>query len=246
MKKKMIYNSIALSILLLGSIHTGYRAYADELPQETPETDVVVVSPIDLPVTTTLPADPETPEPIQPIEDTTAPQPALPGEASPEIVVVTPVDTPISPVPEDTKPAQPTLPVVKEELKDKEIEEVNKDSQLVPSPAPAEELQLAPQPVTLPSLESPLVTQTGHQVVSTENSQVLILTNQGEVETVTLETIGAIKQSDGTVAVKDNMGKLHVLPATGDGDQVWLSIVGFLTVLVGVFLKVTHLRRLPR
>ena len=61
---------------------------------------------------------------------------------------------------------------------------------------------------------------------------------QGTDGTVSLKEaaeIGAVKQTDGTVALKDDKGELKVLPKTGMAASLGMSFMGVLT-LVGVGL----------
>lgn len=55
--------------------------------------------------------------------------------------------------------------------------------------------------------------------------------------TVTLKEaaeIGAVKQADGTVALKDDKGDLKVLPSTGEVSSVFGIIGGFLLSVLGL------------
>ena len=83
--------------------------------------------------------------------------------------------------------------------------------------------------------QQPIVTNTGHTVVGTKEGQVYIQNPDGAVELKNASEIGAVKQQDGTVALKDEKGELKVLPKTGTVASLALSLIGVL-MLAGVAL----------
>lgn len=89
----------------------------------------------------------------------------------------------------------------------------------------------AAKPVTRPEFITPVVTDKGHTIVGTQGGDVIIQTPEGSTEVKKAENIGAVRQSDGTVAVKTQSGKLEVLPATGEGDTIYMVVMGFFFAL---------------
>ena len=83
--------------------------------------------------------------------------------------------------------------------------------------------------------QQPIVTNTGHTVVGTKEGQVYVQNPDGAVELKNASEIGAVKQQDGTVALKDEKGELKVLPKTGTVASLALSLIGVL-MLAGVAL----------
>ena len=63
--------------------------------------------------------------------------------------------------------------------------------------------------------EQPIETNTGHTVVSTNQGKVVVETEEGDYQEKEPYEIGAVKQQDGTIALKDKEGQLKVLPNTG-------------------------------
>lgn len=49
--------------------------------------------------------------------------------------------------------------------------------------------------------------------------------------------IGAVKQSDGTIALKDKEGQLKVLPNTGSASTIFTTIWGFVGLIATVLGK---------
>lgn len=164
MKKKTIYGVLALSSLLLGSV-----GFADEHVPLDDSADTVVITPIDVPIN--QPLEP-TPEPIEPPVTDAVDEPSEPDVGPTDPVIVSPIDTPV--LDEDkTKEKEPEAPV---EPTQGEQETVDKKSET--------------QPITIPTYEEPVVTETGYHVVGTENSQVLPAT--GEHDAMVLTVSGVI------------------------------------------------------
>ena len=88
--------------------------------------------------------------------------------------------------------------------------------------------------------EQPIETNTGHKVVSTNQGKVVVETIEGDYVEKEPYEIGAVKQSDGTIALKDKEGQLKVLPNTGTASTIFTTIWG----IVGLIATVLGLRKL--
>ena len=85
--------------------------------------------------------------------------------------------------------------------------------------------------------EQPIETNTGHKVVSTNQGKVVVETNEGDYAEKEPYEIGAVKQSDGTIALKDKEGQLKVLPNTGTASTIFTTIWGFVGLIATVIGK---------
>ena len=85
--------------------------------------------------------------------------------------------------------------------------------------------------------EQPIETNTGHKVVSTNQGKVVVETSEGDYAEKEPYEIGAVKQSDGTIALKDKDGELKVLPNTGSASTIFASIWGFVGLIATVIGK---------
>ena len=85
--------------------------------------------------------------------------------------------------------------------------------------------------------EQPIETNTGHKVVSTNQGKVVVETNEGDYAEKEPYEIGAVKQSDGTIALKDKEGQLKVLPNTGTASTIFTTIWGFVGLVATVIGK---------
>ena len=85
--------------------------------------------------------------------------------------------------------------------------------------------------------EQPIETNTGHKVVSTNQGKVVVETSEGDYAEKEPYEIGAVKQSDGTIALKDKDGELKVLPNTGSASTIFASIWGFVGLVATVICK---------
>lgn len=82
---------------------------------------------------------------------------------------------------------------------------------------------------------APVYTNTGYQIVSTQNSQVVVAYNDGTKATVAPEVVGGVVNADKTISVKTNTGETKTLPTTGEKENAMLTISGIITML-GAFL----------
>ena len=85
--------------------------------------------------------------------------------------------------------------------------------------------------------EQPIETNTGHKVVSTNQGKVVVETSEGDYAEKEPYEIGAVKQSDGTIALKDKEGQLKVLPNTGTASTILTTIWGFVGLVATVIGK---------
>ena len=77
-------------------------------------------------------------------------------------------------------------------------------------------------------INKPIVDHKGNTVVGTKDGNVLVKQADGSIVTKKPEEIGAVRQKDGTVALKDDKGELKVLPSTGEAASVLLTLLGTL------------------
>ena len=94
--------------------------------------------------------------------------------------------------------------------------------------------QVTGQVISNVSPAEPIFTNTGYQIVSTQNSQVVIVAADGSTQTVAPEVVGATVNSDKTISVTDQAGKMTTLPSTGDKGSL-LTVLGSLLLAVGAF-----------
>lgn len=240
MKKKQVVASLLVAVSVLGT--SPLAALAEEGKVTSP-VDVVVPSPSD---NEKVPVPTEKEE--KPKDDKTQT-----GEVTPE----TPVNPTIpdnsggnqeqvKPSEPSTEPVEPSTEPSKNEEKSAETpktDEATKPITPTPEEKKAEEntgVKATDTPkqtnVTEEQIEQqPIVTNTGHTVVGTKEGQVYVQNPDGAVELKNAYEIGAVKQQDGTVALKDEKGELKVLPKTGTVASLALSLTGVL-MLAGVAL----------
>lgn len=85
--------------------------------------------------------------------------------------------------------------------------------------------------------EKPIETNTGYTVVSTNQGKVVVEEAKGDYVEKEPYEIGAVKQSDGTIALKDKDGELKVLPNTGSVGTIFASIWGFVGLVATIIGK---------
>ena len=143
------------------------------------------------------------------------------------IVVDSPIqsDKPKEETPkEDKKPTVEDTPEIKEQ-KQKAEEIVGVKEQDTPQPlnVTKEEIQ-----------EQPIETNTGHTVISTNQGKVVVETEEGDFQEKEPYEVGAVKQKDGTIALKDKEGQLKVLPNTGTASTIFATVWGLIGLIVTV------------
>ena len=95
--------------------------------------------------------------------------------------------------------------------------------------------QVTGQVVQEVSPSSPVQTETGASIVSTQNGNVVL--SDGSV--VAPEAVGGTVNEDKTISVTDKDGKLKTLPNTGLKESILLTFAGFglLAIVMSFFLK---------
>lgn len=93
---------------------------------------------------------------------------------------------------------------------------------------------------------SPIQTNTGYQVISTKDSQVVVAYADGTTDTVSAEVVGATVNADKTISLTNQTGEKTTLPSTslqlpytGEKEEAMISWAGagLLAVVGAYFLK---------
>ncbi|HFR3868777.1 LPXTG cell wall anchor domain-containing protein [Streptococcus dysgalactiae] len=167
------------------------------------------------PSTTTEPS-----EPAQPTEPTTTTEPSSDGDGTVIVPTVNGGTTTLTP-----NPSVPTNnPAVSAQTA------VNAGASQVGTTS-----TVTGQVVSNVTPSAPVYTNTGYQIVSTQNSQVVVAYNDGTTATVAPEVVGGVVNADKTISVKTNTGETKTLPTTGEKENAMLTISGIITML-GAFL----------
>ena len=66
----------------------------------------------------------------------------------------------------------------------------------------------------------------------------VVETEQGDYQEKEPYEIGAVKQQDGTIALKDKEGQLKVLPNTGTASTIFATIWGLLGLVATVYGRI--------
>ena len=164
------------------------------------------------PIDPTTPVDPTTPGTTDP---TTPVDPTTPGTTDPTTPGTTDPTTPGTTDPTTPGTTDPTTPGTTDPT----------------TPGTTD-------PTTPVAPENPITTDGGHTVIGVDNSNPIIKTADGTIKTVSATEIGGTVNENGTVSIKDNDGKMKVLPKTGTKDSVLLAFFGGLMVLgSGIIFK---------
>ena len=126
---------------------------------------------------------------------------------------------------EDKKPTVEDTPEIKE-AKQKAEDNVGVKESDEPKPLNVTKEEIKEQPIE---------TNTGHIVVSTNQGKVVVETSEGDYAEKEPYEVGAVKQSDGTIALKDKEGQLKVLPNTGSASTIFTTIWGFVGLIATVW-----------
>lgn len=220
MNKKFVLSGLLVSTLLLSP-----SVLADEVVDVVTTPIEVVEQPIEVPV-----EEPSTPVevPTEPIEVPTVPDPVTPIEEP-----TTPIETPTDPLEEPTTPTtpveEPATPTVPSETptEPKEADSVSPATPATPVP------QEPSQPVYI---EDTFVSDTGYTVVGVQGESILVEDEVGQVQTKTLEEVGAVKDTEGNVTVKSSSGEVKLLPNTGERAEI-LTAVGFVLLVIMLIVK---------
>ena len=124
-----------------------------------------------------------------------------------------------------TEPEKEDTPEIKEQ-KQKAEENVGVKEQDTPQPLNVTKEEIKEQPIE---------TNTGHTVVSTNQGKVVVETEEGDFQEKEPYEIGAVKQKDGTIALKDKEGQLKVLPNTGTASTIFATIWGFVGLVATIW-----------
>lgn len=155
-------------------------------------------------------------------DEVTPVDPTAPALTTPVVPNPTELTEPVQPA-DPAKPTEPSKPV--------EPEKPTEPSQpTAPSAGKKDEPTepATPPAITVPDVSSkkPIVTDQGQEIIGTQDSKVIVRTPDGTTQYVAPETIGAKKNSDGTVTVKTKEGKMETLPSTGEKASIFMSILG--------------------
>lgn len=222
----------------------------------TPSDDTTVPTvPTDPVATPTEPTDTTGGDVVTP----TDPNVTVPTEPTPtEPTVTQPSDTTVTPTDGTTEPTTPTEPTEPSSDGDGTVTvpTVNGGTTtLTPNPSvptnnPAVSAQTAVnagasqvgttstvtgQVVSNVTPSAPVYTNTGYQIVSTQNGQVVLAYSDGSTATVSPEVVEGTVNADKTITVTDQSGEKKTLPHTGEKENVLMTLTGFL-MLVGAFL----------
>lgn len=213
MTKKQLLVLSCVSVLSLA----GTTVLAEDVtPVDTtvPSTEVVTpTTPVD-PGTQTDMTEPSTPvDPGTPTDTTEPSTPVDPG---------TPTDM--------TEPSTPVNPGQPESNSGTETPIPGSNTNQPETPT---------DPFVTPTPEKPVVTDVGAEIVSTQDSKVIIKNSDGSYSTKTAEEIGGITNPDGTVTVQEKSGKKATLPETGSSliDKIFSIIGAFVTTFGIAFIK---------
>ena len=206
MTKKMILSSLLASTMLLGAA----TASADEvtaIDSSTPITEVTT-NPATTPSTTVT-------EPSTPTEPSVTPvDPTTPDTSS----------TTDKPQGKDNAESLDGVPAEKPKTTD-EANEQGKSQIGTTSTSTGQTVQDVTE-------QNPVRTNTGAQIVSTRDGQVIL--SDGTVTSP--EAIGAKTNADKTITVTKEDGSTVTLPHTGDKNTVALGILGAMTAVGGLTL----------
>lgn len=97
--------------------------------------------------------------------------------------------------------------------------------------------QVTGQIVSNVSAQEPVYTNTGYQIVSTQNSQVVVAYADGSTDTVAPETIGATVNEDKTISVQTASGEMKTLPSTGEKGGLLASLSGVILLALAWILR---------
>lgn len=247
MKENFSKSRTKLTTIALASALVSAMAFANTpVFADTPVIDPVAEAPTDTPV-----IDPVTePTPDTPVVDTPVtptPEPETPVIDTPVIDPVTevPVTDPVTeqPITDPVTEAPTTDPSTDTPSVDPAPETPSTDGETEkPVTAPTEGSQagnVSPstgQTVSNVSLETPIKTQTGHEIVGTDanSGSVTVRNADGSLAVVSASAVNATINEDKTISVTDEKGEAKTLPETPAKDNLWLTIIGSLLMLLGV------------
>jgi gram positive anchor domain protein len=142
----------------------------------------------------------------------------------------TPSEKPKEEKPKEETPKEDKKPTVEDTPEVKEAKQKAEDNVGVKETDEPKPLNVTKEEIK----EQPIETNTGHTVVSTNQGKVVVETSEGDYAEKEPYEIGAVKQSDGTIALKDKEGQLKVLPNTGTASTIFTTIWGFVGLIATV------------
>ena len=148
----------------------------------------------------------------------------------------TPSEKPKEEKPKEETPKEDKKPTVEDTPEVKEAKQKAEDNVGVKETDEPKPLNVTKEEIK----EQPIETNTGHTVVSTNQGKVVVETEEGDYQEKEPYEIGAVKQQDGTIALKDKDGELKVLPNTGSASTIFTTIWG----IVGLIATVLGRRKL--
>ncbi|HEO0212485.1 TPA: LPXTG cell wall anchor domain-containing protein [Streptococcus agalactiae] len=239
MKKKQLLSALALSTLALAQ--AGFVSADEVTPVDpsAPSTEVVTPAETSTPAVTTdttVPVDTtaEQPAPVDPkTPDTSSTTDKPQGKDNAASLDGVPTDKPVTPDTSSTtdkpqgKDNAESLDGVPAE-KPKTTDEANEQGKSQIGTTSTSTGQTV-QDVTE---QNPVRTNTGAQIVSTRDGQVIL--SDGTVTSP--EAIGAKTNADKTITVTKEDGSTVTLPHTGDKNTVALGILGAMTAVGGLTL----------
>ena len=234
-----------------------------EVPTDTssaPSDDTVVPTVPETPTETPSTPEDNTVVPTDP--NVTVPSTSEPAETTPSTEVTQPSDTTVTPTDGTTEPTTPTEPTEPSSDGDGTVTvpTVNGGTTtLTPNPSvptnnPAVSAQTAVnagasqvgttstvtgQVVSNVAPSAPVYTNTGYQIVSTQDSQVIVAYSDGSTSTLAPEAVGGTVNSDKTISITDQTGEMKTLPQTGEKEEALMTLAGtsILAGLMAYFFK---------
>lgn len=248
MKKKQLLSALALSTLALAQ--AGFVSADEVTPVDpsAPSTEVVTPAETEAPAVqptapsasteTEAPAVQPTEPSVTPVDPTTTDKPQ--GKDNAGSLDGVPTDKPVTPDTSSTtdkpqgKDNAESLDGVPSE-KPKTTDEANEQGKSQIGTTSTSTGQTV-QDVTE---QNPVRTNTGAQIVSTRDGQVIL--SDGTVTSP--EAIGAKTNADKTITVTKEDGSTVTLPHTGDKNTVAFGILGAMTAVAGLTLAFKHKKK---
>lgn len=86
---------------------------------------------------------------------------------------------------------------------------------------------------------APVYTNTGYQIVTTQDSQVIVAYSDGSTSTLAPEAVGGTVNADKTISITDQTGEMKTLPQTGEKEEALMTLAGtsILAGLMAYFFK---------
>lgn len=246
MKKKQLLSALALSTLALAQ--AGFVSADEVTPVDpsAPSTEVVTPAETSTPAVTTdttvtVDTTAEQPAPVNPTTPDTSSTTEKPqGKDNAGSLDGVPTDKPVTPDTSSTtdKPqgkdnagSLDGVPAEKPKTTD-EANEQGKSQIGTTSTSTGQTVQDVTE-------QNPVRTNTGAQIVSTRDGQVIL--SDGTVTSP--EAIGAKTNADKTITVTKEDGSTVTLPHTGDKNTVAFGILGAMTAVAGLTLAFKHKKK---